>query len=142
MKTDAFILTTEVAMSLVYAIFAIITPDEHLPIVGWSIIGGMFGGFVSAYFTMSSNKTFKQYLFRWIVNIAASVIAGVGATMYFDGTTPDLSVQLTAFLTAAIGGPIAVLVLPILAPQLWTPIKDFAVESVKSILNKFKNGKQ
>jgi hypothetical protein len=142
MKNDAIILTTEVVMSFAYAVLAIITPDEHLPIIGWSIIGGMFGGFVSAYFTMSSNKTLRQYLFRWIVNIAASVIAGVGSTMYFEGSNPDMPIQLIAFFTAAIGGPLAVLVLPILLPKLWGPISDSVVDWVKKILSKFSyNGK-
>lgn len=144
MKNDVFILATEITTSLIYAIFAIITPDEHLPIIGWSIIGGMFGGFISAYFTMSSDTPIKKYLLRWIVNIAASVIAGVGLTMYFENTNPDASIQFIAFLTAAIGGPAAVLAIPPLIPKLWEPARDFIVNNFKAFLEKFsnKNGKQ
>lgn len=143
MKTplEILMLKTEVIAATVGSVVAIISPDQHLSIMGWSLLGGILGGFVGAY--LSQPKNYKQYILRWAVNIAASLVVGIGVISYIEPSLADHPVQFIALAISAIGGPLMVLALPIGIPILWGIVKEAAVSFVNGIVEKYiKKNKQ
>lgn len=139
MKTSLELLMAkiEVSTALAGAFYAIISPDQHLSLMGWSLLGGILGGFVGAY--LAKPKDYKEYFLRWAVNIAASIVIGIGMIMYLEPLNTDRPIEFMTMFAAAFGGPLLVLGLPIGIPILWGIAKNALISYAKSIINKKKD---
>lgn len=139
MKTplELLIVKMEVFTALAGSFFAIISPDQHLSLMGWSLLGGILGGFVGAY--LAKPKGYKEYFLRWAVNIAASIVIGIGMISYLEPLNHDHPVEFLTLLASAFGGPLIVLALPIGIPILWNIGKDVLISFLKRVVEKYSN---
>ncbi len=127
---EAVLLKLEVSSMSAAALFAIISPDQELKIVGWSMIGAILGGFVGTYFLQP--KTIKDWMLRWLVNIIAGVIVGLVSIAHLEGKYPHIPITWQAMFVSSIVGPIIVLALPIGIPLL----KTFLVNKITELTEK------
>ncbi len=91
-----------------------LSSHEILSTVGWSIIGSGLGGIVFTSF--SKGLTLKQWGLRWLTNFCAGIVFGAVLSIYYRDAIQDYPLPILAMLCGFLGGPLAVIALPIGIP--------------------------
>ena len=108
----------EAAAMFIFSLFAITQPNQELALMGWSILGSLLGGAVFAY--LSQPKNFKEWMLRWVVNVAAGVVMGITIGSQYSDKFPNISPFIFTMFCAFFAGPLTVLLIPIGIPALKT----------------------
>lgn len=113
---ELLIIKLETLTMFLFSLFAIAQPNQEMALMGWAIFGSLLGGAVFAYWSQA--KSFKDWMLRWGINIAAGVATGLTLGYQYSHSFENIPLPIFIMICSFFGGPITVLAIPIGVPMI------------------------